>query len=72
MDTALAQDQLTRFRVAYHPPTNRLLFEGPGWHGIGTPDEWEARARLILREVTRRRLEGYEGRWPEAPRLPDI
>lgn len=56
--------------VAYYAPVDRLILSGPGWNGIGTPDEWEARARAIMREVTRRRLDAYEGRWPAPPVLP--
>lgn len=41
------------FRAAYHAPVDRLLLSGPGWSGIGTPDEWRERARLILRAVER-------------------
>lgn len=53
------------FRSSFHEPTGRLMLEGPGWAGIGTPDEWEERARAIMREVTKRRLEAYEGQWPD-------
>lgn len=57
-------------RVAYYAPAGRLMLSGPGWDGIGTLDEWEARARAIMREVTCRRLDAYEGRWPAPPVLP--
>ncbi|WGD29854.1 hypothetical protein AncyloWKF20_19200 [Ancylobacter sp. WKF20] len=45
--------ELAGFSAAYHGPVDRLLISGPGWSGIGTPDQWEERARLILREVRR-------------------
>ena len=51
--------------ASFHAPTGRLMLQGPGWSGIGTPDEWEERARLIMREVRKRRLEAYEGQWPD-------
>jgi hypothetical protein len=42
-------------RAAYDAPTGLLIISGPGWDGIGTPDQWEERARFILREVRRLR-----------------
>ncbi|MBS9476257.1 hypothetical protein [Ancylobacter radicis] len=53
------------FRAAYHAPLDRLMLSGPGWSGIGTPEQWEERARLILREVRRRKADPYEGEWPD-------
>lgn len=58
------------FRADFDKPTGRLLIVGPGWHGIGTLEEWEARAQAIMREVTRRRLATYEG--PQPRRLPNV
>lgn len=65
-----AADMAAGFRADFDKPTGRLLIAGPGWHGIGTLEEWEARARAIMREVTHRRLATYEG--PQPRRLPNV
>lgn len=51
-------------RAAYDAPTGRLLLSGPGWSGIGALDEWEERARFILRAVARQRALLDQG-WPQ-------
>lgn len=51
-------------RAAYDAPTGRLLLSDLGWSGIGTLDEWEERARFILRAVARQRAVLDQG-WPQ-------
>ncbi|WP_428031472.1 hypothetical protein [Ancylobacter sp.] len=56
-------------RSAWHAQTGRLMLCGPGWHGIGTLEEWEQRRREIDAAIQRVRLDAYEGKWPEPAAL---
>ena len=40
-------------RSAWHAETGRLMLSGPGWHGIGTLEEWEGRRQEIAAAILR-------------------
>lgn len=53
-------------RSAWHAETGRLMLSGPGWHGIGTLEEWEKRRQEIAAAIHRVRSEA------DGPALPIV
>lgn len=60
------------FRDAFDKPSGQLTIHGPGFSGMCTPEQWEAVERYIRRARHRARLDGYEGKWPAPPALPEV